>query len=162
MQSEKRFDGIGYSRRQRHYAAGSRHRAYSGGAREIDARGVTVLSGLIGIHVHFNEPGRTDWEGSATGSHALAASGGTVFFDMPLNSSPCTVGPVEFDQKRTVLERSSITDFGLWGGIVPGNRGALAELAARGVIGVKAFPAESDCPGCRRFENHTLSTELRT
>ena len=54
----------------------------------IDATGLTAFPGLIDSHVHFNEPGRTDWEGVATGSAALAAGGGTCFFDMPLNSSP--------------------------------------------------------------------------
>ena len=60
----------------------------SGSAREtIDATGLHVFPGLIDPHVHFNEPGRTDWEGFDTGSAALAAGGGTCFFDMPLNSS---------------------------------------------------------------------------
>jgi len=130
-------------------------------AREIDARGLTVLPGLIDIHVHFNEPGRTNWEGAATGSCALAAGGGTVFFDMPLNSSPCTVGPEEFDQKRAALELSSITDFGLWGGIIPGNRSALAELAARGVIGFKAFMADSGLPEFPRCDDRTLAEGMR-
>ncbi len=132
-----------------------------GAMREIDARGLTVLPGLIDIHVHFNEPGRTDWEGSATGSHALAAGGGTLFFDMPLNSSPCTVGPEEFDQKRAALERASLTDFGLWGGIIPGNRSALAELAARGVIGFKAFMADSGLPEFPRCDDRTLYEGMR-
>ncbi|MDQ6632454.1 MAG: allantoinase, partial [Verrucomicrobiota bacterium] len=39
---------------------------------EIDASGLHIFPGLIDSHVHFNEPGRTDWEGFATGSHALA------------------------------------------------------------------------------------------
>ena len=47
------------------------------GADEIDARGLLVLPGLIDVHLHFNEPGRTGWEGGATGSRALAAGGGT-------------------------------------------------------------------------------------
>ena len=34
-------------------------------------------------------------------------------------------------------------DFALWGGIVPGNVGALDELAARGVVGFKAFMSAS-------------------
>ncbi len=76
---------------------------------------------LIDIHLHFNEPGRADWEGAATGSRALAAGGGTLFFDMPLNSSPCTVNAREFDRKRRALEAASITDFALWGGLIPGN-----------------------------------------
>ena len=132
-----------------------------GATREIYARGLTVLPALIDIHVHFNEPGRTDWEGAATGSRALAAGGGTVFFDMPLNSSPCTVGPEQFDQKRAALEQSSITDFGLWGGIIPGNCSALAELAARGVIGFKAFMADSGLPEFPLCDDHTLAEGMR-
>src|SRR5947207_4217388 len=127
-----------------------------GGAKEIDARGLMVLPGVIDIHVHFNEPGRTEWEGAASGSRALASGGGTLFFDMPLNSSPCTVGPREFDQKRAAVERSSVTDFALWGGIVPGNRAALAELAECGVIGFKAFMADSGLPEFPRADDLTL------
>ena len=123
---------------------------------EIPAPGLTVLPGLIDIHVHFNEPGRTEWEGAATGSRALAAGGGTAFFDMPLNSSPCTVTAAAFDQKRRALEQSSITDFALWGGIVPGNRDSLEELAGRGVIGFKAFMADSGLDEFPRCDDLTL------
>jgi len=49
---------------------------------EIDARALHVFPGVIDVHLHFNEPGRTEWEGAATGSRALAAGGGTLFFDM--------------------------------------------------------------------------------
>ena len=132
-----------------------------GAAHEIDARGLTVLPGVIDIHVHFNEPGRTEWEGAATGSRALAAGGATLFFDMPLNSSPCTVGPAEFDQKRAALERSSILDFALWGGIVPGNWDSMAALAERGVIGFKAFMADSGLPEFPRSDNLTLYESMR-
>src|SRR5687767_10759309 len=54
----------------------------------VDAEGRYVFPGIIDAHVHFNEPGRTEWEGLASGSAALAAGGGTAFFDMPLNSEP--------------------------------------------------------------------------
>ena len=87
----------------------------SGAAEEIDARGLHVFPGLIDMHLHFNEPGRTNWEGAATGSRALAAGGGTLFFDMPLNSTPCTVNAAAFDRKQAALAESSITDFALWG-----------------------------------------------
>ena len=53
---------------------------------EIDFGDALILPGWIDAHVHFNEPGRADWEGFSTGSRALAAGGGTMFFDMPLNS----------------------------------------------------------------------------
>ena len=111
---------------------------------------------MIDVHLHFNEPGRTEWEGAATGSRALAAGGGAVFFDMPLNSTPCTVNVHEFDRKRAALEASSITDFGLWGGLVPGNIGEMAELAERGVVGFKAFLCDSGLPEFPRADDFTL------
>src|ERR1700758_1060828 len=88
-------------------------RELPGGKEGIDARALTILPGLIDIHLHFNEPGRTEWEGAATGSRALAAGGGTLFFDMPLNSTPCTVNADAFDQKRAALAKSSITDYAI-------------------------------------------------
>ncbi|SPE43012.1 Allantoinase [Candidatus Sulfopaludibacter sp. SbA3] len=132
-----------------------------GKGEEIDARGLTVFPGLIDVHVHFNEPGRTEWEGAATGSSALAAGGGTLFFDMPLNSSPCTVGGAAFDAKRAALAKASYTDFALWGGIVPGNRDALEELADRGAIGFKAFMADSGLAEFPRSDDLTLYEGMR-
>jgi len=132
-----------------------------GASEEIDARGLTVLPGVIDVHLHFNQPGREDWEGAATGSRALAAGGGVAFFDMPLNSTPCTVGRAEFEAKRCALEESSITDFGLWGGIVPGNRDALGELAECGAIGFKAFMADSGLPEFPRADDLTLFEGMR-
>ena len=144
---------------------GGRIRAVSpdvaGGAEEIDARGLHVLPGVIDVHVHFNEPGRTEWEGAATGSRALAAGGGTLFFDMPLNSTPCTVNAREFDRKRAALEASSITDFGLWGGLVPGSVPDMAEMADRGVVGFKAFMCHSGLAEFPRADDVTLFDGLR-
>jgi allantoinase len=132
------------------------------GAREnIDAAGLFVLPGTIDVHLHFNEPGRTDWEGAATGSRALAAGGGTSFFDMPLNSTPCTINAKEFDRKRAALEASSIADFGLWGGLVPGAVPDMAEMADRGVVGFKAFMCHSGLPEFPRADDVTLLDGLR-
>jgi allantoinase len=132
-----------------------------GAAEEIDARGLHVFPGLIDVHLHFNEPGRTDWEGAATGSRALAAGGGTLFFDMPLNSTPCTVNAEAFDRKRAALTESSITDFALWGGLIPGNVTEMAELADRGVVGFKAFLCDSGLPEFPRADDQTLLDGLR-
>ena len=129
----------------------------AGARAEIEAAGLTIFPGMIDDHVHFNEPGRADWEGAETGSRALAAGGGTTFFDMPLNSAPCTVGKVEFEAKRIALEKSSLTDFALWGGLVPGQQaGALEELAACGAIGFKAFMSDSGLPEFPRTGDVTL------
>lgn len=110
---------------------------------EINAEGLHVFPGVIDAHVHFNEPGRTDWEGFATGTAALAAGGTTTFFDMPLNSSPPTIDAESFDLKLKAAQASSLVDFALWGGLVPGNLVHLDELADRGVIGFKAFMSSS-------------------
>ena len=39
----------------------------------IEADGAYIFPGMIDSHVHFNEPGRADWEGLGSGSAALAA-----------------------------------------------------------------------------------------
>jgi len=104
----------------------------NGSAREeIDATGLHVFPGVIDSHVHFNEPGRADWEGLETGSRALAAGGGTLFFDMPLNAHPPTCDAASFDLKLVAAQKKSLTDFAFWGGLVPGNLDKMAELAAR-------------------------------
>src|SRR5688572_23996270 len=116
----------------------------TGSARqEIDASGLHIFPGLIDSHVHFNEPGRTDWEGFVTGSQALAAGGGTMFFDMPLNAHPPTIDAASFDQKLAAANSTAMVDFALWGGLVPNNLDQLEALANRGVIGFKAFMANS-------------------
>ena len=111
--------------------------------RIVEAQGDYLLPGFIDAHVHFNEPGRTEWEGVATGSRALAAGGGTVFFDMPLNSSPPVLDAATFAAKADAITQRSLLDAAIWGGLVPGNLSKLAELAECGVIGFKAFMSDS-------------------
>ena len=62
----------------------------------------------------------------------------------------------EFDRKRAALEAASITDFALWGGLVPGIVGEMAELAERGVVGFKAFMCDSGLPEFPRADDVTL------
>ena len=112
-------------------------------ARVIEAHGDYLLPGFIDAHVHFNEPGRTEWEGVATGSQALAAGGGTLFIDMPLNSDPPVLDAATFSAKAAVIEEKSVLDAAIWGGLVPDNHAHLKELADCGVIGFKAFMSAS-------------------
>ena len=134
----------------------------SGVARqEIDATGLHIFPGLIDAHVHFNEPGRAHWEGIKTGSRALAAGGGTIFFDMPLNAHPPTCDGKSFDLKLAAARASSLTDFAFWGGLVPQNLGRLEELAARGVIGFKAFMSDSGIEDFSRADERTLREGMK-
>ena len=123
---------------------------------EIDATGIHVLPGGIDAHVHFNEPGHTDWETIANGSAALAAGGYTAFIDMPLNSLPVTIDADSFDQKLKAATASSILDFGLWGGLVPGNLDHLEDLHVRGVVGFKAFMCPSGLEQFPACDERTL------
>src|SRR6185436_448472 len=86
----------------------------------INAAGLHIFPGVIDAHVHFNEPGRADWEGFETGGRAFVAGGGTAFFDMPLNSSPPLLTVEAFDAKFR-LGHKAIADFALWGGLTPLN-----------------------------------------
>ena len=52
-------------------------------AEEIDATGLTLLPGLVDVHVHFREPGHTEKETIHTGSLAAAHGGFTSVFAMP-------------------------------------------------------------------------------
>ena len=123
---------------------------------EIDATGLHIFPGLIDAHVHFNEPGRTEWEGFASGTRALAAGGATTFFDMPLNAHPPTLDAASFDQKLAAAQASALVDFGLWGGLTPQNLDRLDQLAERGVIGFKAFMSSSGIDDFQSADDQTL------
>src|SRR3954467_5209041 len=120
-----------------------------GGAGDLDARGLLALPGVVDAHVHLNDPGRAHWEGFATGTAALAAGGTTCAIDMPLNALPPTVDGAAFDAKAAAAAGGGRGAGALWGGLVPGDRDRLDELAARGVVGFKAFMSAS---GVHEFE----------
>src|SRR5215208_2629532 len=123
---------------------------------EIDARGLHVLPGVVDVHVHFNEPGRADWEGWATGSAACAVGGTTTAAEMPLNAHPPTLDGPSFDAKENAAGTSSRVDFALWGGLTPVNLELMEELAERGVIGFKAFMSSSGIDDFPAADDATL------
>src|SRR5205814_6528080 len=128
---------------------------------EVDARDLVIFPGVIDAHVHFNEPGRTDWEGFATGSRAAAAGGTTTVFEMPLNARPPTTNRESFDLKRAAAEANSLVDFGLWGGLVPGNLDELEALRDCGVVGLKAFMCNSGIGDFPFVDEATLSAGMK-
>ena len=130
------------------------------GSRRIDARGLAVLPGAIDAHVHLNDPGRAHWEGFETGTRALAAGGTTCCFEMPLNSAPATIDGAAFDAKLEAAGGCALIDFALWGGIVPGDPDRLDELAARGVIGFKAFMCPSGIDDFAMADDDTLGVAM--
>jgi allantoinase len=111
-----------------------------------------VMPGLVDTHVHINEPGRAGWEGFQTATRAAAAGGVTTLVDMPLNSIPPTTTVAGFEAKLQAAREQCHVDVGFWGGVVPGNTGELAALAAAGVVGFKCFLIHS---GVDEFPNVT-------
>ena len=106
-------------------------------AEEIDLGETALLPGLVDTHVHVNEPGRTEWEGFATATRAAAAGGVTTIVDMPLNSLPPTVDGQQATQ-------------------------AMKRLHAAGVLGFKAFLADSGVPEFPPVSPAELATALAT
>lgn len=109
----------------------------------IDLEGKTVLPGLVDGHVHFNEPGRTEWEGYLTGSMAAAAGGVTSVMEMPLNATPPTINVDLLREKRRIAETQSVVDYASWGGLVNNNLADLDAMNEERVIGFKAFASNS-------------------
>ncbi|WP_146444792.1 allantoinase AllB [Botrimarina colliarenosi] len=102
-----------------------------------------LAPGLVDPHVHLNEPGRTDWEGFATGTAAAAAGGVTTLVDMPLNSSPVTTSVAALAAKRHAAKSNLSVDVAFHAGLVPGAEAEIAGLLDAGVRGVKAFLCHS-------------------
>ncbi len=109
----------------------------------VEASGRVVLPGGIDPHVHFNEPGRTHWEGFETGSMSAAAGGITTVIEMPLNANPPTTDAHAFALKVEAIKRKALVDYALWGGLVTDNMDSLEGLQRSGAIAYKAFMIET-------------------
>jgi allantoinase len=128
----------------------------------LDASGLHVLPGVVDAHVHFNEPGRTDWEGFLSGSTAAAAGGVTTVCDMPLNCHPPTLDARALALKRGPVAEHALIDYAFWGGLVPESLAHAAELQREGVIGVKAFLCDSGLSEYRHLDDFNLLDAMQT
>ncbi|TCJ19620.1 allantoinase AllB [Flaviaesturariibacter flavus] len=120
----------------------------------LDAGNSVLMPGVIDVHVHVNEPGRTEWEGFATATRAALAGGITTIVDMPLNASPVTTTLAAFEEKLAASRDKLFANVGFYAGLVPGNGGEIESLINAGVLGVKAFLTHS---GIDEFPNVTAA-----
>lgn len=103
-----------------------------------------LLPALTDVHVHLNEPGRTEWEGLATGTRAAAKGGITTLVDMPLNCIPVTTSPEALETKLAAALTADLhVDVGFWGGVIPGNAVELDPMVRLGAFGFKCFTCPS-------------------
>jgi allantoinase len=126
---------------------------------------LALLPGLVDVHTHINEPGRTEWEGFATATRAAAAGGFTTLVDMPLNSLPETIDEEALDLKRQSAfgpagENQCLVDLAFWGGAVDGNQAEIEPLARAGAAGYKAFLIYPGCDGFTEIDRANLELAL--
>ena len=119
----------------------------AGGAKDIDAKGLTILPGFVDLHTHLREPGREDAETVLTASMAAASGGFTAISAMP-NTLPVadTAGVVE--QVYRLGKNHGVCDVFPIGAVTVGQSGAqLAELAAmnQSEAGVRIFSDDGHC-----------------
>ncbi len=107
----------------------------------IDAKGLYILPGAIDGHVHMMDPGYTEREDFTTGTKAAARGGVTTVIDHH-RTLPQVFGVKEFLEKREYLEKRSIVDFGLLGGLNLTNLAKLRGMWGAGALGFKGFTCE--------------------
>lgn len=106
------------------------------GDREIDAKGLTLLPGVIDPQVHFREPGLEHKEDLFTASSACAKGGVTSFLEMP-NTRPLTTTQAALDDKLSRAAEKCLVNYGFFIGATPENLPDL--LDANPTPGIKVF-----------------------
>ncbi|MDI7258780.1 MAG: amidohydrolase family protein [Thermodesulfobacteriota bacterium] len=107
----------------------------------IDANGLYILPGAIDGHVHMMDPGYTEREDFPTGTKAAARGGVTTVIDHH-RTVPQVFGAQEFIEKKEYLEKRSVVDFGLLGGLNLKNVRDLRGMWEAGALGFKGFTCE--------------------
>ena len=109
----------------------------------FDAKGLTVLPGVIDTQVHFREPGLEWKEDLETGSRAAALGGVVAVFEMP-NTNPNTTDPNTMADKLARAKDRMWTDHAFYVGGTHENADYLGELERLpGCCGVKVFMGAS-------------------
>lgn len=97
-----------------------------GGLPELDAGGLTVIPGLVDVHVHFRDPGLEHVEGWDHGS-AGALHGGVTSVVEVQNNPPLSTSRAALLERIEHVGRRSRVDFGCLANLV---EASLPELAA--------------------------------
>jgi len=111
----------------------------------FNAKGLVVCPGLIDIHVHLREPGRSDQETIESGTRAAARGGFTTVVCMPNTRPPAdNAGTVEYIKARA--REKGIVNVLPTGAITVGLAGEqMAEIGSLKQAGVVAITDDGHC-----------------
>ena len=108
-------------------------------AEKIDATGLTLLPGLVDVHVHFRQPGHEQKETIATGSLAAAHGGFTSVFAMP-NVIPSPDDPDTMKNYLSLIQKESVVHTYAYGTITRNEKGKeLSDISGMNDLGVHWF-----------------------
>jgi len=109
----------------------------------FNAKGLTILPGVIDTQVHFREPGVEYKEDLESGSRAAVLGGVTAVFEMP-NTKPSTTTEAAISDKLARAKNRMHVDHAFYVGATAENTDQLGELERLpGVCGVKTFMGSS-------------------
>ena len=112
-------------------------------AEVIDAKGLTVLPGVIDTQVHFREPGLEHKEDLETGSRAAVMGGVTAVFEMP-NTKPLTTSALALADKVARARGRMFCDFAFYVGATRENIEEIPALERlESAAGIKVFMGSS-------------------
>ncbi|OGG05773.1 MAG: dihydroorotase [Candidatus Glassbacteria bacterium RIFCSPLOWO2_12_FULL_58_11] len=131
-----------------------------GGARILEAKGKTVVPGLIDMHVHLREPGRPDEETVESGCRAAVAGGFTALGVMP-NTDPVTDNQAAIGYIIREAIRAGNSRVYPVGAITKGIKGeSLAEMGAMLDAGAVAFTDDGHCVASAEVMRKALTYSL--
>lgn len=108
----------------------------------IDAKGLTLIPGVIDTHVHFRDPGFPDKADFETESRAAVAGGVTSVLDMP-NTKPQTTSVEAWQGKMDMAATKSYCNYGFFIGATNDNLEELKSADYSKICGVKLFLGSS-------------------
>jgi dihydroorotase len=99
-----------------------------GGLPELDAEGLTVIPGLVDVHVHFRDPGLEHKEGWDLGSAGALHGGVTAVVEVQ-NNPPLSTSRRALEERVAHVRARSRVDFGCLANLVADSLGELAAMA---------------------------------
>jgi len=124
-----RIDAIG--------PAGSDPLLEASGREVVDAGGLSIIPGLIDVHVHFRDPGLTRKEGWVRGSRGAVHGGVTSVVEVQ-NNTPLSTSVAAMKERLAYVAERALVDYGLLANLLPASLPELPGIA-EDATGLKLF-----------------------